>query len=66
MNYYLMTHGHPPIIIYNEDKESYYLSLAVFDKAGEIDGFVRFLKEQTVKTWTRKKKQPVKLSSLLF
>lgn len=66
LNYYLILHGHPPVILYNEDKDTYYLSLAVFDKAGEIDGFVRFLKEQTIKTWTKKTKQPVKLSSFLL
>lgn len=61
MNYFLMTHNHPPTIIYNEDKSTYYLALAVFDKTGEIDGFVQFLKEQTIKTWSRKKPTPVTL-----
>lgn len=54
MNYYLITHNHPPIVIYSEDKRDYYLALAVFDKTGKISGFEQFLKEQTVKTWTRK------------
>lgn len=55
MNYYLMTHGVPPTIIYNEDKEAYYMGLTVFDKTGKIDGFKKFLMEQTIKTWSKKK-----------
>lgn len=51
MNYYLMLRRYPPTVIFNEDKETYYLALEVFDKAEQIDGFVKFVKEQTVKTW---------------
>lgn len=31
MNYFLMTHNHPPIIIYDEDKKYYYAALQSFD-----------------------------------
>lgn len=55
MNYYLMTHGYPPTIIYQEDKETYYMALTVFDKTQEITGFRKFIKEQTIKTWKVKK-----------
>lgn len=65
INYYLMTHGYPPLILYSEDKRTYYLALAVYDKTGEISGFIEFLKEQMVKTWERKKKVPVKLNMFL-
>ncbi|HJA66733.1 MAG TPA: Fic family protein [Candidatus Mediterraneibacter cottocaccae] len=58
LNYYLMIHDYPPTIIYNEDKATYYMALAAFDKTGKIDGFIAFLREQTVKTWTRKKVLP--------
>ena len=61
LNYYLMSRNYPPTIIFNEDKKTYYLALATFDKTGKIDGFVRFIKEQTVKTWFRK---PVERKSL--
>lgn len=54
LNYYLMLQDYPPTIIFNEDKRTYYLALATFDKTGNIDGFVQFLKEQTVKTWTKR------------
>ncbi len=54
MNYYLMIHDYPPTIIYEENKDEYYMALAVFDKTEKMDGFIKFLKEQTVKTWTKK------------
>lgn len=54
MNYILMLNGHPPITIFNEDKDTYYLALEVYVRTGKIDGFVQFLKEQTVKTWNCK------------
>ena len=52
MNYYLMTHEYPPTVIYEEDKKTYYMALAVYDKTEEISGFEEFIKEQTVKTWS--------------
>lgn len=51
MNYYLMIHNLPPTVIFDEDKEIYYMALTVFDKAEKLSGFTEFIKEQTVKTW---------------
>ena len=65
MNYYLMTHGLPPTVIYEEDKKAYYMALAVYDKAEEISGFIEFIKEQTVKTWTKADKPSKKLAVFL-
>lgn len=65
LNYYLMTHGYPPLVLYSEDKKTYYLALSVFDKSGQIDGFKEFLKEQMIKTWEKKKKVPVNLNMFL-
>lgn len=65
LNYYLMTHGYPPLVLYSEDKKTYYLALSVYDKTGEISGFKEFLKEQMVKTWEKKKKMPVNLNMFL-
>ena len=53
LNYILMIHDLPPVIIFDEDKETYYMALEVFDHTDKIDGFVKFLKEQTIRTWTR-------------
>lgn len=54
LNYILMTNNFPPAVIFDEDKETYFMALEVFDHSDKIDGFVKFLKEQTIKTWTRK------------
>ncbi|MBP5298268.1 MAG: Fic family protein [Lachnospiraceae bacterium] len=54
LNYILMVNGLPPTIIFDEDKETYYMALEVFDHSDKIDGFVAFLKEQMVKSWVRK------------
>lgn len=51
MNYYLLVNDYPPVVIFNEDQDAYYLSLEVFDRTEELSGFVMFLKEQMVKTW---------------
>ena len=64
MNYYLITHNYPPVIIFSEDKDTYYMALAVFDKTDKIDGFIKFLKEQAVKTWGRKERKRVSLSDV--
>lgn len=37
MNYFLMTHNHPPIIIYDEDKKYYYAALQSFDEHVETN-----------------------------
>ena len=57
MNYFLMIHQHPPAIFYEEDKEVYYMALATFDKTENIDGFRKFLEEQTIKTWAEKRRR---------
>ena len=33
------------------------MSLTIFDKSERIDGFIEFLKQETIKTWTRKTPQ---------
>lgn len=53
MNYYLMTHDHPPIIIYEEDKAGYYSALEQYDRAEEMELMYDFLKTQTCKTWEK-------------
>lgn len=53
MNYYLMTHNHPPIIIYNEDKKMYYECLQKYDEAEDLKPLYEFLKYETEKTWEK-------------
>ena len=52
-NYYLMTHNHPPIIVFNEDKQKYYECLQTYDKAGDTDSLYEFFKVETEKTWAK-------------
>lgn len=53
MNYFLLTHNHPPIIIHEEDRKDYYSALEAWDERQELTYMVDFLKEQTVKTWEK-------------
>ena len=53
MNYYLMTHNHPPLIVYDEDKRMYYQCLQKYDEAEELNPLYEFLKYETEKTWEK-------------
>lgn len=54
MNYFLMTHNHPPLVIYNETKDKYYKALEHYDETGDIGEFVNYMKQSIEKTWDRK------------
>jgi Fic family protein len=51
MTYYLMTHNHPPLIVYDEDKQMYYECLQKYNEAEELNPLYEFLKYETEKTW---------------
>jgi Fic family protein len=53
INYYLMTHNHPPLIVYDEDKHLYYDCLQKYDEAEELNPLYEFLKYETEKTWEK-------------
>ena len=53
LNYYLMIHNHPPIIIYDDNKHAYYDALAHYDKDEELEPMRLFLKQQTERTWEK-------------
>lgn len=53
MNYILLVHNHPPIIIHEEDRKDYYSALEAWDERQELEPLMSFLKEQTVKTWQK-------------
>ena len=48
-----MTHDHPPLIIYDEDKRIYYACLQKYDEAEELNSLYEFLKYETEKTWKK-------------
>jgi Fic family protein len=62
LNYYLLLNNYPPLIIFSEDKDTYYLALEVFDRTGELKNFKLFLQEQTCKTWKLKKDKSKEMS----
>lgn len=53
MNYYFMTHDHPPLIVYAEDKRMYFECLQKYDDTEELDSLYEFLRYETEKTWER-------------
>ena len=53
MNYFLVMHSHPPIIIHEEDRKTYYTALEAWDTHQELTPLCSFLKEQTAKTWEK-------------
>lgn len=73
MNYFLVCHDHPPVIIHEEDRREYYGALEAWDIRQDLEPLLVFLREQTVKTWekqmmkagTRAAKKTSSLSQLL-
>lgn len=53
MNYLLVCHDHPPIIIHEEDRKGYYTALEAWDEQQKLSPLCEFLQEQTVKTWSK-------------
>ena len=53
VNYLLVSHNHPPAIIFNEDKKYYYEALAEWDNYQTIEGMSTFLKKEIKKTWSK-------------
>ena len=54
MNYFLVLHNHPPVIIHQEDRKEYFEALEAWDEEQELEPLIKFLKEQLVKTWKHK------------
>lgn len=53
MNYFLVRHGHPPIVIHEEDRKGYYEALEAWDSRQDLEPLCGFLREQTEKTWEK-------------
>jgi Fic family protein len=53
MNYYLMTHNHPPLIVFDEDKRLYYECLQKYYETEVLNPLYEFLKYETEKTWEK-------------
>jgi Fic family protein len=53
MNYFLLTHNHPPLIVYDEDRAEYYAALEAYDANEDIEPLYAFFLQQLEKTWRR-------------
>lgn len=53
MNYFLIIHDHPPVIIHEEDRKKYYTALEAWDTRQDLDPLRNFLRGQTEKTWAK-------------
>jgi len=53
MNYLLILHGHPPVIIHAEDRRDYYEALEAWDTRQDLAPLRTFLQRQTEKTWEK-------------
>ena len=53
MNYFLVTHDHPPVVIHEEDRRTYFDALEAWDREQSLTPLTAFLQEQTVKTWAK-------------
>lgn len=53
MNYYLMIHNHPPLIVFDEDKRLYYECLQKYDETEDLNSLYEFFKYETEKTWEK-------------
>lgn len=57
MNYFLVLHSHPPVIIHEEDRQEYYRALEVWDTAQDLLPIHDFLRWQTKKPGKSKCKE---------
>ncbi len=51
LNYYLMQHDHPPLVIHEESRDKYFAALTAYDEQEDIGPLEDFLRGQTEKTW---------------
>lgn len=59
LNYFLMTHDHPPVVIRNETKNDYYAALDIYDETGKIDMMINYLKSELISTWQERKREKI-------
>jgi len=53
LNYFLMIHNHPPLIVFEEDRRYYYAGLQQYDEIEDLDTLQAFFTEQVEKTWKK-------------
>jgi len=53
MNFLLMSHNHPPLIVYDEDRDIYYSALEHYNKEEDIEPLFVFFQQQLEKMWAK-------------
>ena len=53
MNYFLMVHNHPPIIVYDDNRNEYYEALEHYSDGEDIEPLFDFFLRQLEKTWEK-------------
>ena len=54
MNYLLACNNHPPLIIHQEDRKTYFEALEAWDAEQNLNPLKTFLMDQAVKTWAKR------------
>lgn len=65
MNYMLTTSNYPPLIVKNETKDKYYDALSQYDKTGEVEQFVTYMKNALEDTWCLNDTPKKKLNKII-
>jgi len=53
LNYFLMSHDHPPIVLHEDDKAAYYAALESYDMREDLQPMTDFLRQQAERTWEK-------------
>ena len=53
LNYFLMIHNHPPLIVFEENRRAYYAALQKYDEDENLSGLQDFFVGQLEKTWAK-------------
>lgn len=53
MNYFLMINNHPPLVVYDDDRDEYYSSLEHYCATEELEPLIGFFVRQLEKTWKK-------------
>ena len=53
MNYFLMIHDHPPVIVHGERKGEYYAALESYDREETISPLRALLESETCEAWEK-------------
>ena len=51
VTYFLLTRDHPPLIVFNEDREEYLRCLTVYDREKDCRPLAELFEKELAKTW---------------